>query len=248
MGIDNIRHEPYDKYRENEALNCSTLKMFDSTFRNLSNTELNGFVADERAWSKEMVLGHAFHEMLLEPSLFKTKTDYYRVAMTEDQRVHLHRMKDKVLSNPTFKKILGSALVNREVSHYCKYKGFDLKGRFDMVHPQGFVFDLKNTHNIGRFSYVFDRFDYGLQAGFYAIIFNQCYNIKIRSFTYLIQEYKEDYRTAQLEIKGDRLEEYMKRVDDLLDEYKEWKKDKIIKSGKNITIDLKLKGDEKCQN
>ena len=229
--------ESFEKYRKQAKLNYSTLKLWESTLQYLKLERLKEYIESERPISSSMLNGHSFHKLVLEPEAFE-QDEKLKICLSKNQFQNLYNMKKSILKNKRIKEILNNKETLKEIPCYFKdnWTGLDCKSRFDICSKsEMFLCDIKTTRSIDNFKYVYKKYNYAEQAGFYYLAAKKN-KIQIKNFIFIIQESGGNYETAFLKIDKEELEDIKKNVLKKMHEYNEWRQHKKIDHKKIILL------------
>ncbi len=159
----------------------------------LSNSDIRALLNNPLDFKKPsppnpaFVVGGYFHTSILEPDkLEKYKivksttrnTKAYKeiagedICLLEHEVDKIELMREKVLENDLFKKMILDGAVEYEKPGVVELEGMQWKGKADIVnHSEQLIIDLKTTSNINGFANSAYKFNYDSQAYIYSKMF-----------------------------------------------------------------------------
>ena len=173
-----IKKDTFAEYREVLALNASKLK---SPYDNVRK-------------SSSMIVGTLIHTALLEPSNFEDNLKSAKICLSDKKLENALSCIEKLKLNRVLCGVLGK--FNLEYSFYnkCRETGLDLKSRFD-GYNRGII-DIKTVRDVKAFYRQFKDYNYGLQAGFYAYVYELEFKKAPEFFHFILIQTTEDYKVA----------------------------------------------------
>lgn len=211
-GIYNISNE---EYHAANGISRSQLMLFDKSPYHFWYECISG-LATKREATPAMIIGAAFHTLLLEPDLFdkeyittpnidrrttKGKEEYAdfltrsegKIIISHDQYLKAHKMADLVRQHEIVDTLLNESVFEQSIFWTDKETGIQFKVRPD-IWSQKMVVDVKTSQDAGEYSFTRSSLKYGyyLQAG---MIYEACQNIgkKFDMFVHLVVEKEEPH-------------------------------------------------------
>lgn len=243
-----ITQDDNKTYFAKEGINQSILKTWEACLKD-NNSELFYTTLTKGTTppvlSDSMLLGSAFDELMLEPNIFQKRMAHWDLSLTEKQREKLFKMQAIWNSTPLTKKLL-KQIKDKEIQvQPCVYNTYktqhgtiNIKGKLDILSlKENKIIDVKTTFSIDS-SYSFEKFKYITQAAFYVILM-ELEGQKINNFTFLFQETQDEYRMAELEIKGEVLDAAVQNLKQSLEDFALWAKNSQKKKINIINFDKK---------
>ena len=159
----------------------------------LSNSDIRALLNNPLDFKKPsppnpaFVVGGYFHTSILEPD----KLDKYKIVKSTTRNTKAYKeiagedicllehevdkielMREKVLENDLFKKMILDGAVEYEKPGVVELEGMQWKGKADIVnHSEQLIIDLKTTSNINGFANSAYKFNYDSQAYIYSKMF-----------------------------------------------------------------------------
>lgn len=211
-GIYNISNE---EYHAANGISRSQLMLFDKSPYHFWYECISG-LATKREATPAMIIGAAFHTLLLEPDLFdkeyiitpnidrrttKGKEEYAdflmksqgKIIISHDHFLKAHKMADLVRQHEIVDTLLNESVFEQSIFWTDKETGIQFKVRPD-IWSQKMVVDVKTSQDAGEYSFTRSSLKYGyyLQAG---MIYEACQNIgkKFDMFVHLVVEKEEPH-------------------------------------------------------
>jgi len=227
---------PNEEYHEADGLSSTNVR---SIHKSIAHYE---WERDHPSTQTDaMVLGSAFHALILEPDVYheeyvvapvkgkKTKAYGKCVADNPDKTIltsvqgdTLMVMRDEFVGNPLFKKIVNNTEAMREASIWYD-DGLLLKCRPDIIH-EGTIYDIKTTSGSvderGFLQSVY-KYKYHVQAPFYLYVAGKA-GLRLQEFVFLCVQTVPPFLTAAYNINADLLQEGVDIIHDALDRYQNY--------------------------